>query len=147
MAIDDADVAIVSGHFTGARLTMFTDSLAVIRASVEQGAWLSRGRQRADKGINKGIASKDLISPRLVHGDARGQALYRIYFAAQYGQGLRVDELDLATDKDLRVIAPKVAVDVTRAWLRLNARPPNRARSWLSAQQRRARSSRQPQPR
>lgn len=114
-----ADVAIVAGHFKGARLTMFTDSIAVIRASVEQGTWLSRGRQRADKGINKGIASKHLKSPRLVHGDARSRALYRVYFAIEFGKCLRADDLAVATDDDLLAIAPKIPVEVTRAWLRL----------------------------
>jgi hypothetical protein len=114
-----ADIATVAGHFNGVRLTLFTDSIAVIRASVEQGTWLIRGHQRADKGINKGIANKHLKSPGLVHGNARSQALYRIYFAAQYGQRLRADELDVATDDDLRGIAPKIDVEVTRAWLRL----------------------------
>jgi hypothetical protein len=118
--LDDADVAILSGHFTGARLTMFTDSIAVIRASAEQGTWLSHGRRRADKGINKGLtAGKHMKSPGLVHGDARREALWRVYFAAQHGQSLRAEELDVATDDDLQAIAPKISVEVTRAWLRL----------------------------
>lgn len=116
---DDGDVAIIAGFFGGARLAAFLESIAVIRESITQGTWVGRARQRADKGINKGIASKHLKSPGLAHNDMRSQALYRVYFAVQYGKHLRADELDVATDDDLRAIAPRIAVDVTRAWLRL----------------------------
>ena len=104
------DVAVLAAFFKGARLTVFEESLAVIEASVTAGAWLARGRQRASKGINKGIAASKSLCKSGVHA---------CYMAAAYGWFPTRADLDSVTDADLEAIAPKVPVEVFRAWLRL----------------------------
>lgn len=114
------DIDVVAAHFKGKRKSLFEDSIAVIRESVARGAWVKRGHQRADKGINKGLAAgKHLNSPGLRYDDPRHNAMYRVYTAIEFGYHIRGEDLAEATDEDLRAMAPTVLVEVARAWLRL----------------------------
>ena len=114
-AAAQADIATLRGHFKGKRLEVFDESMAALRESAEQGAWVSRGALRVDKGVSKGIAPyKQLTRPD--YSDLRWRAVFR---AASYGHPTDASIIDEVTDDDLVTIAPKVPAAITRAWLRL----------------------------
>jgi hypothetical protein len=113
------DIEVISAYFKGARLSAFLTSVAVVRESIAQGTWVSRGRARAGKGIKDIGAVVHLNESMLRYDDPRRAPLYACCRSAEFGVGLRQADLDVATDDDLVMIAPKVPVDVTRAWLRL----------------------------
>jgi hypothetical protein len=120
VTITDEQIQPIRRFFGGKRLAIFDEAVAVIRESVAQGGWVSRGAQRASKGLGKGIAShKALSKPTIDYGDPRSQALFRCYMAASYGTHLRQEELDVATDDDLRDLGPKVPIGVMRSWMGL----------------------------
>lgn len=112
---DDEAVDLLKSFFTGKRLSSFSESISVIRESIEQGTWINpRGAQRARKGFSKG-----LVSSKKNLSEIYDSKLFSCYMAIKYGRLLYQDELDRVTDDDLARLAPKVPHTVVRAWLRL----------------------------
>ena len=110
----EADIEILTGFFRGKRRQDFVDAMHTLRESLELGGWLSRGEQRLDKGLGKGIAPyKSIVQ--------HNGTLFPVYMAAAHGWDKQPKTFDAATDEQLLAVAPKVPLAIFRAWLRLLA--------------------------
>jgi hypothetical protein len=118
--IFNESVDLLAAYFTGKRLELFLASVAVVRESVTQGGWLSRGHQRASKGFNKGLASRKALRDLATsYDDPRRWPLHNCWMALSFGSHLRQEDLDVATDDDLIHFVPGAPLEITWAWLRL----------------------------
>jgi hypothetical protein len=96
-----AAIETVAAHFKGKRRELFLGSIEVLKAAIENGAWLpKRSRPQVHKGIGKGLTSTRAILHSVGH---RGTAEnHELSMLISYGQALDADHVNARYPEQFR---------------------------------------------
>jgi hypothetical protein len=115
-------IDLVRSALTGAKLKKFDDSIAVLEASLKQGAWISRGAVKADSGFYQGIARTAYERDYANEGPEAWELNHCLSFGVRFRGGnvqAALDQLRRGCGRDGKVIKLKLTDAQVLAWVAL----------------------------